>query len=78
MTNGIQFRMVVTCTCFSQTCIITAIRRKPLTPPILDLYMCIVSRPDGNNKDGNNNSHGNGTGIGNGGSEGDIHSIRSS
>jgi len=31
MTNGIQFRMVVTCTCFSQTCIITAIRREPLT-----------------------------------------------
>ena len=32
MTNGIHFRMVVKCTCFSQTCIITAIRREPLTP----------------------------------------------
>jgi hypothetical protein len=31
MTNGIQFRMVVMCTCFSQTCIITAIRGEPLT-----------------------------------------------
>ena len=27
--------MVVTCTCFSQTCIITAIRREPLTVDIL-------------------------------------------
>ena len=31
VTNSVHFRMIVTCTCFSQTCIITAIRREPLT-----------------------------------------------